>query len=198
MLSFTFTLQSLNPGMALPIFRACSPPQLDSLRHSHRMTQFKQFFIKALLGYVKSTVKTNHYRWLLPGIFSISKLVIYLFLRHFLLDIFFIYISIAIPKAPYSLPPALLPNPPTPASWPWHSPVLGHIIFAIPRASPPIDGRLGHLLLHMQLETQLLGGGYWLVHIAVPPIGLKLVIYIGFFFLVHKQSHCRDCMVCKA
>ena len=29
--------------------------------------------------------------------------------------------------------PSLLPYPPTPASWPWHSPVLGHIKFAIPR-----------------------------------------------------------------
>jgi hypothetical protein len=28
---------------------------------------------------------------------------------------------------------ALLPYPPTPASWPWHSPVLEHIKFAIPR-----------------------------------------------------------------
>jgi hypothetical protein len=52
-------------------------------------------------------------------------------------------------------PPALLPNPPTPASWPWHSPVLGHMIFPRPRASPPIDGRLGYLLLHMQLVIQL-------------------------------------------
>jgi hypothetical protein len=31
------------------------------------------------------------------------------------------------------------------------------MIFAIPRASPPIDGLLGHPLLHMQLETQLWG-----------------------------------------
>ena len=69
-----------------------------------------------------------------------------------LLDIFFIYISNAIPKVPYS-PCALLPNPPTPTSWPWHSPVLGHMITR-PRASPPIDGLLGHPLLHMQLETQ--------------------------------------------
>jgi hypothetical protein len=75
----------------------------------------------------------------------------------FLLDIFFIYISNDIPKAPYTLPPptALLPNPPTPASWSWHSPVLGHTIITMPRASPPIHGRLGHLLLHMQLETHL-------------------------------------------
>jgi hypothetical protein len=62
------------------------------------------------------------------------------FLRHFLLDIFFIYISNAIPKATYTHPPALLPNSPIPTSWPWHSPVVGHMIFAIPRASPPIDG----------------------------------------------------------
>jgi hypothetical protein len=49
--------------------------------------------------------------------------------------------------------PTLLSNPPTPASWSWYSPVLVHIIFARPRASPPNDGQLGHLLLHMQLET---------------------------------------------
>ena len=59
-------------------------------------------------------------------------------------------------RSSYPLP-ALLPNQPTPASWPWHSPVLGHIIFARPRDSPPSDGRLGHLLLHMQLETRAQG-----------------------------------------
>jgi hypothetical protein len=68
----------------------------------------------------------------------------------FLLDIFFIYISNTIPKTPYTLPlPALSPNPPTPASWPWHSPVLGHIIFARPRASSPIDGQRDQTLLHI-------------------------------------------------
>ena len=36
----------------------------------------------------------------------------------------------------------------------------------------PNDGRLGHLLLHMQLETG--APGYWLVHIVVPPIGLQI------------------------
>ena len=52
---------------------------------------------------------------------------------------------------------AVLPKPPTPASWPCHSPVLGHIISARQRASPPNDGPLGHPLLHMQLETGALG-----------------------------------------
>jgi hypothetical protein len=49
---------------------------------------------------------------------------------HFLLVIFFIYISNAIPNVPYTLPQ---PYPPTPTSWPWPSPVLGHIKFARPR-----------------------------------------------------------------
>jgi hypothetical protein len=53
--------------------------------------------------------------------------------------------------------PALFPNPPTPASWPWHPSVLGHRIFSTPRASPHIDGWLDHPLLHMQLETQFCG-----------------------------------------
>jgi hypothetical protein len=41
---------------------------------------------------------------------------------NFLLDIFSIYISNAIPKVPYTLPPTLFPYPPTPTSWPWSFP----------------------------------------------------------------------------
>ena len=57
---------------------------------------------------------------------------------------------------------------------------LGHMIFTRPRASPPIDGWLGHPLLHMQLEPWVSPcvffdwwfslrelWGYWLAH--VPP-----------------------------
>jgi hypothetical protein len=47
------------------------------------------------------------------------------------------------------LSPPPLTNPPTPSSWPWHSPILGHRTFTGPRASPPIHDRLGHPLLHM-------------------------------------------------
>jgi hypothetical protein len=54
-------------------------------------------------------------------------------------------------------PPALLPNSPTPASWLWHSLVLGHMVFTSSRPSPPIDGQLGHPLLHMQPETRAMG-----------------------------------------
>jgi hypothetical protein len=38
-------------------------------------------------------------------------LFIFIFLIYFLLDILFIYISNAILKVPYTLPPALLPQP---------------------------------------------------------------------------------------
>ena len=50
----------------------------------------------------------------------------------FLLDIFFIYISNfkCYPESSPNTP--LLPDPPTPTSWPWHSPVLRHIKFAQP------------------------------------------------------------------
>ena len=39
------------------------------------------------------------------------------------------------------------------------SPTLEHGAFTGPRASPTIDGQLGHTLQHMQLETQVLGVG---------------------------------------
>jgi hypothetical protein len=50
------------------------------------------------------------------------------------------------PKTPYLLPPALQPT--HSHSWSWHSPILGHRAFTGPRASPPIDERLGRPLLH--------------------------------------------------
>jgi hypothetical protein len=39
-------------------------------------------------------------------------------------------------------------------------------------ASLSSDGRLGHFLIHMQLESR--APGYWLVHNVVPPIGLQI------------------------
>ena len=76
----------------------------------------------------------------------------FFFIRYFLHLHFKCY-----PQNPLYPPPALLPKPPTPVSWPWHSPVLGHMIFTRTRASLPNDGQLDHPLLHMQLETQLWG-----------------------------------------
>jgi hypothetical protein len=39
-------------------------------------------------------------------------------------------------------------------------------------ASLSSDGRLGHLLIHLQLESR--APGYWLVHNVVPPIRLQI------------------------
>jgi hypothetical protein len=54
------------------------------------------------------------------------------------------------------------------------------MIFARPRASPPIDGRLGHPLLHMQLETQLWGimvnNLKQFAIVAIKGLGLSLVL----------------------
>jgi hypothetical protein len=75
-----------------------------------------------------------------------------LFFYYFLLDIFFIYISNAILKVPHTLPPPcspthpfLLLGPGIPLNW-------GIQSLQYQGASLPSDGRLGHLLLHMQLE----------------------------------------------
>jgi hypothetical protein len=50
-----------------------------------------------------------------------------------------------------------LPYPPTPTSWGLCSPVLRHIKLHNQWASLSTDGQLGHLLIHMQLETGALG-----------------------------------------
>jgi hypothetical protein len=96
----------------------------------------------------------------------------YLFLRHILLDIFFIYISSAIPRAP-------IPSP-HPAPQPTHSSFLTR---AFP-CSEPYDlhntkGPSSHWWPTMTSSDTYAtrdtvgGGGYWLVHIVVPPIGLQ-------------------------
>ena len=87
------------------------------------------------------------------------------FFLDFFFDIFFIYISNVIPFPGSPEVPYPIPLPPPPASMrvfphlpihshlpPWHSPTLGHQAFTGPRASPPIDVRQDHPLLHMQLE----------------------------------------------
>ena len=55
-------------------------------------------------------------------------------------------------NTPVPSPLLLLTNPSIPASWPWHSPTLGHRAFTGPRVFPLTDDRLSHPLLHMQLE----------------------------------------------
>ena len=83
---------------------------------------------------------------------SFIKVLLYYFIRYVLHLHFKCY-----PEHPLYPSPALLPNPPTPTSWPWHSPLLGHMIFPRQRASHTIDSWLGHPLLHMQLKTEFYG-----------------------------------------
>ena len=78
------------------------------------------------------------YVWRYPASYShiSTNCTSFFFIRYFLHLHFKCY-----PKSPLYPPPALLPYLPTPTSWPWHSPVLGHIIFTRPRAFHPIDGQ---------------------------------------------------------
>jgi hypothetical protein len=98
------------------------------------------------------------------------NMILYGFVIHlFLLGIFFIYISNAIPKVPHTTP---CPYPPTPTSWPCCSLVLRHIKFARQRGlsyqwwptRPSSD---------MYAARDMSSRGYWLVHTVVPPIGLQ-------------------------
>ena len=149
--------------------------------------------IKLELQLTKGRVKLKHWyfdywynnpKWLLFFLFFI-RYFLYLHFKCYPLSWFPLWK----PPTPSLLP--LLTKPPTPASWPWHSPTLGHWAFTGPRASPPIDDRLGHSLLHMQLEPwvppRVLFGWwfrelweYWLVHI-VPPWSCKPLQFLGSF-----------------
>ena len=78
------------------------------------------------------------------------------FIRYFLHLHFKCY-----PESPLYPPPALLPYPPTPTSWPWHSPVLGHIKFARPRglsdrmisAKIGCEGKVSTFIPHSSFST---------------------------------------------
>jgi hypothetical protein len=112
---------------------------------------------------------------------------LFVFIRYFLHLQFKCY-----PKNPL-YPQTLLPNLPTPASWPWHSSILGHIIFTRPRASPPNDGHLGHPLLQMQLETLalVLSSSYCCSsYRAADPLHCINVQYFSYSFFVWGHLDC--------
>jgi hypothetical protein len=75
--------------------------------------------------------------------------------NNYLLDIFFIYISNAILKVPYPLPTPCSPTCPLPLGP--GLPLYWGIYFLQDQGSAlPNEGKLGHLLLHNQLETRAL------------------------------------------
>jgi hypothetical protein len=115
-----------------------------------------------------------------------------LFFKYFLLHIFLNYISNAIPKVPHTLPSTSLPThshffgPGVPLYWGINS-------LHVQWSSLSSDGRLGHLLIHMQLESR--APGYWLVHNVVPPIGLQ--IHLAPWVLINKilKKKKKNCQV---
>ena len=102
----------------------------------------------------------------LPSPQCLSGPLFFFLFKYFLLGTFLIYISNSIPKVPHT----------TPTPLPTHSHSLALVFpctgaYKVCMTNGPLcsDGRLGHLLIHMQLETR--APGYCLVHIVVPPIG---------------------------
>jgi hypothetical protein len=87
-------------------------------------------------------------------LYFFNGLIYFLLLIFLLLGIYIIYISNAIPKIPQTLPHPL-PHPSITTSWPWRSPLLRYIKFARPMVLST-DGRLGHFLIYMKLETRAL------------------------------------------
>jgi hypothetical protein len=140
--------------------------------YTHTHTSAILYLVECRIGNVKFAFYST--QWIqIPDILCkcqdfiflcLYKICVYIYMHHMLFiiySLFFIRYFLHLhfkcyPESPLYPPPSLLPNPPTPASWPWHSPVLGHIIFTRKRASLPIDGQLGHRLLHMQPETRAL------------------------------------------
>jgi hypothetical protein len=106
---------------------------------------------------ILKTCSTN-IKEILLSFLTVLEITIFFFLLFYFSIRYFLYLRFKFyPECPLYPPTALFSNPPTPASWPWFCPVLGHIIIARPKASLSTDGRLGHLMLNMQLETRAQG-----------------------------------------
>ena len=89
------------------------------------------------------------------------------------------------PKSP-PCPPPHFPTHPFPLFGPGVPLYWGIYSFRVQWASLSSDGRLGHLVIHMQLESR--APGYWLVHNVVPPIGLQICNHYLFFILTFSHN----------
>jgi hypothetical protein len=119
---------------------------------------------------------------LLLALRTLRKAMFFFFLIFFITYFPQLHFQCYLKSPPY--PPPNFPTHPFPFFWPWRSPVLGHIKFACPMGLSS-DGRLGHLLIHMHLESR--APGYWLVHNVVPPIGLQIPLAPKAMFLFLTQ-----------
>jgi hypothetical protein len=78
-------------------------------------------------------------------------------------------------KYPIPYPP--LPYPPIPIFFGPGAPLYwGVYSLRVQWAALSSDGRLGHLLIHMQLESR--APGYWLIHNVVPPFILYFILFM--------------------
>ena len=113
---------------------------------------------------LRNTISINIHIWLIENSWKMALLQRKIWyskygLMDFFTNLFFFYYSIRyflhlhFKYYPLYTLTTLFPNPPTPSSKPWHSPLLGHVIFTRPKASHPNDGGVSHHLLHMQLNT---------------------------------------------
>jgi hypothetical protein len=101
---------------------------------------------------------------LLTVSFALQKLCNFFF-------IYYVFSSITFPMLSQKSPPHS-PTHPFPFFGPGVPLYWGIKSLPDQWASLSSDGRLGHLLIHMQLESRALG--YWLVHNVVPPKGLQI------------------------
>jgi hypothetical protein len=110
--------------VSFSILNACSKVMVTNFPHNkHKNYKIKKF-------------QTHELKYKICLIFLFYNFSVFkIFIRYFLHLHFKCY-----PKSPLYPTPALLPYPPTPTSWPWRSPVLGHIKFTRPRGSLPNDG----------------------------------------------------------
>jgi hypothetical protein len=83
--------------------------------------------------------------------------------------------------SPSPLPLPLLTNPPIPTSWPWNSPTLGQgpllplmtdLAILCYICSWSHESHHVYSLMNDLVPGNSGGGGYWLDHIVVPPMGL--------------------------
>jgi hypothetical protein len=108
-------------------------------------------------------------------LFKIFFTLCFVYFKHFL-NIFITYFPQlhfqCYPKSP-PYPPHHFPTHPFPFFFGPGIPLYWSIYsLRFQWASLSSDGQLGHLLIHMQLESR--AQEYWLVHIVVPPIGLQI------------------------
>ena len=114
------------------VFSSLAHPWLwaASLKMRFAFHNFRGAHILSMLKCQKVRL-TGHSRE--PDIVRPLYLFVCLFVCLFIIR-YFLYIHFkCYSKSSLYPPSALLPYPPTPTSWPWHSPVLGHIKFEIPR-----------------------------------------------------------------